>query len=145
MTKRLFVLAFVAALAAATAAAFTIMRGQGQRKADATAHVSESSARDAPADSRAARARVPVVLELFTSEGCSSCPPADALLARMEETQPVAGAEVIALAQHVDYWNQLGWPDPFSAHEFSERQGEYAARFGDGGVYTPQMVVDGGA
>jgi hypothetical protein len=63
----------------------------------------------------------------------------------MDETQPVEGAEVIALAQHVDYWNQLGWSDPFSSHELSERQAVYARVFGSDGVYTPQMVVDGRA
>ncbi len=88
-------------------------------------------------------ARTPVVVELFTSEGCSSCPPADALLARLTEEPLDGNVQLIALEEHVDYWNDLGWADPFSSRDWTFRQNVYSGVLGNGNPYTPQMVVDG--
>lgn len=91
----------------------------------------------------AAAARKPVLLELFTSEGCSSCPPAERNLAYLQTEQPYPEAEIITLAFHVDYWDGLGWKDPFASPLFTQRHRVYDRKFRTGNIYTPQMVVDG--
>jgi len=85
--------------------------------------------------------RDPILIELFTSEGCSSCPPADALL--QQYLNVLDGPNVIGLGEHVDYWDQLGWKDRFSSPVFTTRQQQYARVFNVDSIYTPQMVVDG--
>jgi hypothetical protein len=84
-----------------------------------------------------------VLVELFTSEGCSSCPPADALLRQVNGSRTSAGLLVVGISEHVTYWNQLGWSDPYSSPIYTDRQTAYGQRFRLEGVYTPQMVING--
>lgn len=83
------------------------------------------------------------IVELFTSEGCSSCPPADALLRQIHLKQAPTGQLIVGISEHVTYWNGLGWKDPYSSPIFTDRQSTYASRLSPEGSYTPQMVLNG--
>ena len=126
MKNRWQIVAGLVLLAAAQARAHRAFPGRAGRQAAATSPERSS-----------------VVIELFTSEGCSSCPPADRFLSELEAKQPIPGVAIIALEEHVDYWNQDGWEDPFSSQEWTERQREYVARFRGATPYTPQMILNG--
>ena len=90
-----------------------------------------------------AAAQQPVIVELFTSEGCSDCPAADALLTQLSRQRDAGRTELILLEEHVDYWNSTGWFDRFSSSDFTDRQNRYVKQFHLATAYTPQMVVDG--
>jgi hypothetical protein len=95
-----------------------------------------------PAVEASEAARSPVLVELFTAEGCSSCPPADEFLLQLDAAQPVQGAQLIVLSEHMNYWND-SWPDPFSSAQLTARQADYARAFNIRSPYTPQIVIDG--
>jgi hypothetical protein len=95
------------------------------------------------AQALADRERIPVLAELFTSEGCSSCPPADKILEWLSKEQPVDGVYVVTMSEHVTYWDHQGWKDPFGSPRFTQRQQMYGVRLGVADIFTPQLVIDG--
>ncbi len=101
------------------------------------------AAQDVVAAPSRGNAQKVVLVELFTSEGCSSCPPADALLRQVHGMKTPAGQLIVGISEHVTYWNALGWADPFSSPTYTGRQNAYSTSFGLDSVYTPQMVVNG--
>lgn len=148
--KRQTVLSVCSAFVAALLAALTgCERHADPRPEDASSTRARRDVQLQPEADAAARTEkstaTPVVVELFSSEGCSSCPPADRVLAALADEQGIDGAQVIALEMHVDYWNDLGWADPFSDAKFSDRQRAYSRVGGRQGVFTPEAIIDGAA
>ena len=126
---------FLTAFAVFAVCSVGSLRANGQTQPSSQ---TQATAQPAASDS----GRKPVLVELFTAEGCSTCPPAEAMALKMEQ-QVLPGADVIVLEEHVDYWNQYGWIDPFSSGEWTERQRDYVSKLADKSPYTPEMVVDG--
>lgn len=128
-----FLTVFLSVLAIATIAVIMAFNAQGNQV------VERDITLDTNTDDEASFA----VVELFTSEGCSSCPPADKLLGKIVDSAQKTDVRIFALAFHVDYWDYLGWKDAYSSAAFSQRQKEYASAFRSNRIYTPQMIVNG--